>query len=244
MKIFILSASLNDFVENIEAYDTFEEAKTEAIRIAAAWGVTSRPTVSLHATELDGWVVYDEKPNSNNNYQVVFITIVTRSIHYKSIAADVTYESIIDKLKDLVTQPPAVPVVTATQQPKDDFFDLTLPGGFSKKDKPLTLKEVCDAPHDVKSIFQLTEAQSWALATARIKKRPSFMLLLPGVGVYTQRYALEELALKSKIGASLAKEEMGRLQAIYDSEQKPSWQTDEEESSSSEEDDGSYNYRY
>jgi len=231
MKIFILNASLNDFVEHIEAYDTFEEAKVEAVRIASTWGIKSRPTVSLHSTELDGWVLYDEKPSSDNNYQVVFITIVTRSIHHKPVVADVTYESVIEKLKDLVTNPPPTPVITAEQQPKDDFFDLTLPGGFSKKNRPLTMKEVSEAPHDVKSIFQLTEDQYWALATARIKKRPSFMLLLPGVGVYTQRYALEELANKSQIGASIAREEMVRLQAIYDNEQKPSWQ-DEEESSS------------
>ncbi len=241
MKIFILNASLNDFVEIIEAYDTFEEAKNEATRIAAVWGVVNKPTVDHRSTELDGWVIYDEKPSAMNNYQVVFVTIVTRSIHHKTLSADVTYESIIDKLKDLVTAPPA-PVV---QQAKDDFFDLALPGGFSLKDRGLTMKEVSADPHNVKSIYNLSKRQKWALTTSRIQKRPAFMCLVPGHGVYTQRYALEELEKRSEAGEKLVELEMHQLEAIYENEKKPSWQTDdEEESSSSEEEDASYAYRY
>jgi hypothetical protein len=244
MKIFILTVSLNDVVEEIDAFDTFEEAQTRADEIALERGVARQ--LPAHSSKMNGWILYDEKPLTSNGYETLFITAVVRDIKHKAIAkTDVTYDSIIDKLKDLVTTPvvSANPILTVSQQPKDDFFDLSLPGGFSLKDKALTMKEVSANPHDVKSIYNLSKRQKWALTTSRIQKRPAFMCLVPAYGVFTQRYALEELEKRSVVGEKLVELEMLHLEAVYENEKKPSWQ-DDEESSSSEEDDGSYNYRY
>ena len=236
MKIFILTVSLNDVVEEIDAFDTFEEAQARANEIALDRGIACQ--VPAHSSKMNGWVLYDEKPLTSNGYETLFITAVVRDIKHKAVKPDVTYDSIIDKLKDLVTTTPAAPV---SQQPKDDFFDLTLPGGFSLKDKALTMKEVSADPHNVKSIYELTEAQKWALVTSRISKRPSFLCYSPKNGTFSQYYALKELVKRSFAGQEIMELELAQLQAIYENEKKPSWQTYDDEESSSE-DSESWNY--
>ncbi len=240
MKIFILTASINDVVEEIDVYDTFAEAEARGDEIGAELGLVKPAGVPAFTPQMNGWIIFDAKPTRENEYVSAFITVVIRDIKHRAVtqpAVNVTYDSIIDKLKDLVTTPQSVPVITATQQPKDDFFDLTLPAGFSLKDKGLTMKDVSADPHNVKSIYELTEAQKWALVTSRVSKRPSFLCYSPNNGTFSQYYALKELVKRSFAGQEIMKLELTQLQAIYENEKKPSWEAYDEESSSSSEDD-------
>jgi hypothetical protein len=62
--------------------------------------------------------------------------------------------------------------------PKYDPYDDELPGGWNYDGQPITMKQVREAPDNVKFSYQLTEAQRWALVKARIIKSPNYHVVM------------------------------------------------------------------
>jgi hypothetical protein len=73
---------------------------------------------------------------------------------------------------------------------KDDPGEDSLPGGWNLSGKPITMQSIYDDPSDVTSHMFLSKTQQWALARARISKRPDYALALSN-GLYVQSAALQ-----------------------------------------------------
>lgn len=117
------------------------------------------------------------------------------------------------------------------QSTPDDPMDRSLPAGWMYGGKPATMADLFDDPYNVLPIYNLSEAQKWALVTSRVSKRPNFIEYLPATGNCNQSAALLELKNKTNIGKEIVLLECARLDQVL-AEQK-----EEESSSSSEEED-------
>jgi hypothetical protein len=152
--------------------------------------------------------------NSNNKYIAV---------HYKNIL--ISSQSRRDPLEDLLTLtnvsdnskdhlPLAVTTVVDPVVTYDDPYDDALPSGWGTNNKPATMKDLWEKPADVKSVFELTSPQKWALAKARISKRPNYHLDIPGLGIFDQARALRVLNEKTIEGEEVMEDELEWLEDL------------------------------
>lgn len=136
-----------------------------------------------------------------------------------------------------VTSPP---MSSAT---KDDPYADNLPGGWSYPDnKPITMKQLKDGNIAYRYLNELSQEQLWALAVARVAKRPNVLFLInpnlypacDKLGLYGQKYALEELKAKTSTGIVIRNMELEHLYSwLGDGEESEDPQMMEEVSSSS-----------
>lgn len=126
------------------------------------------------------------------------------------------------------------PTPVAPPLPKDDPADRSLPAGWSYAGKPVTIADLIDNPSNVYHTWHLSEAQRWALAIARISKRPAFTVYIPGKGNCDQFAALNALKGKTSLGQEILLLECNWLNSFLTLQQEID---NDEESSSSEESD-------
>jgi hypothetical protein len=107
----------------------------------------------------------------------------------------------------------ADPVVATPVVIKDDFYDMSLPAGFSTNGKPITMQDLYDDPYTVASYDTLSINQEWAIAIARVKKRPGFAFAI-AAGSLRQQEALDELQKKSVIGEQIKDREIRLLSDV------------------------------
>ena len=105
-------------------------------------------------------------------------------------------------------------------KPMDYPMEDTLPAGFSLTDKPLTIADLIADPYQVKHTRDLTDNQKWALITARIRKRPNFLMNVGifGVGYVSQSEALDYLKAKDQAGLIIRDHELKMLDEILEQE--------------------------
>lgn len=119
----------------------------------------------------------------------------------------------------------------------DDPSDRDLPGGFSFTDsKPMTMEEVYRLPNSARDVSSLDENQKWALVLARTKHRPKQVMVIPGLGCWSQHYMLQELTKRTSLGIRMRQIELLEIQAMYDEAAENYYGEDESSSSSEEED--------
>jgi len=99
-------------------------------------------------------------------------------------------------------------------EPKDDPEDMDLPGGWDLNNKPILVRDLCDDPYSVKDFHSLTAKQQIALVTARIRKRPNFILNIPGWGTFNRDAALVELNPVSHIGEMIIESDLDILDKL------------------------------
>lgn len=150
--------------------------------------------------------------NSNNKYIAVHykdILISSKSRRDPLEDLQTTLAAVSDNSKDFL--PPVVdPIVTY-----DDPYEDTLPGGWwAWNNKPATMKDLWEKPADLKSVFELTSLQKWALTKARISKRPNYHLDIPGLGIFDQARALFHLSEKTVEGEELMEDELEWLEDL------------------------------
>lgn len=96
-----------------------------------------------------------------------------------------------------------------------DFpYDDSLPAGWFANKKPATMKDLWETPDQIKSVYEMSNAQMWALAKARILKRPNFYLDIPGLGVFNQARALKEIDERTIAGEEVVESEIGWLEDL------------------------------
>jgi len=79
-----------------------------------------------------------------------------------------------------------------------DEYDLalgSLPGGFTNSNKPITMEYLIKFPHDVKSIYELSDFQKWALTVARIRRSPNYSVTLNRFNIIKQKEAISHLGV-------------------------------------------------
>lgn len=102
------------------------------------------------------------------------------------------------------SQPPAPPPY--------DFLDPTLPVGWLQNGKPALMSDLLNNPFDVKDpLWDLTDAQKWALIEVRVRRSPSFH---SPIGTLDHARALTQLQGKTPHGEMLVQEEIEALHAL------------------------------
>lgn len=93
-----------------------------------------------------------------------------------------------------------------------DFMDPTLPVGWLQNGKPALMSDLLNNPFDVKDpLWDLTEAQKWALIEVRVRRSPSFH---SPIGTLDHARALTALQGKTPHGEMLVQEEIEALHAL------------------------------
>lgn len=102
------------------------------------------------------------------------------------------------------SQPPA--------PPKYDFLDPALPVGWFKNGKPALMSDLLSNPFDIKDpLWDLSEAQKWALIEVRVRRSPGFH---SPIGTLDHTRALVQLQGKLPHGEMLVQEEIEALHAL------------------------------
>lgn len=231
-------------LEACEVYAGVQHALGRAFALAHFASI-QHPEWMIHApneeaTGPDGsmrWVFLD----TSKNYVAV---------HYKKIQDAIpSRKDPLEPLKNLNTldytldgyrifnraapQPPSILdgyqyIFQPKPRPADDPLDRNLPAGWTYGNKPATMDELLDYPHDIRPTSELSESQKWALVTARIQKRMGFSMLVPGIGTFVRMTALHEIGLKTTIAQQIVNIECEWLDRLREE------QMDVEDSSSEE----------
>lgn len=164
--------------------------------------------------------VPDEVKSDDGSIRWVFMNTDKTyvAVHYSNI---LVYPNAFEPLKNSVHPDPVPPPITqlnnAIMDPVvtfDDPYNDLLPGGWLDNKKPATMKDLWDTPEQVKCIYDLSGAQKWALAKARISKRPNYHLDIPGLGIFDQTRALLEINAKSSAGEEVMEDELEWLEGL------------------------------
>jgi hypothetical protein len=95
---------------------------------------------------------------------------------------------------------------------KYDFLDPSLPVGWFQNGKPALMSDMLADPFEIKDpLWDLTDAQKWALIEARVRKSPGFH---SPIGTLDHARALVQLQGKLPHGEMLVQEEIEALHAL------------------------------
>lgn len=98
--------------------------------------------------------------------------------------------------------------------PKYDFMDPTLPVGWFANGKPALMSDLLASPFDIKDpLWDLTDAQKWALIEVRVRKSPGFHSAIIS-GIHDQAGVLALLKTGLASAKALRDEEIEALHAL------------------------------
>jgi hypothetical protein len=109
-------------------------------------------------------------------------------------------------------QPITTPSFSDKYLPVYSVGNPVLPAGWSKAGTPVLMREVLDGRSDLIDPFTLSEAQKWALITARIRKCPNYNNQYSRLD---SRDILLELKKKSFLGLSIRDIEIEELHVFH-----------------------------
>lgn len=96
----------------------------------------------------------------------------------------------------------------------DDPYNDDLPAGwFATNHRPAFMKDLWNKPESLTNVFFYTKEQKFALAKARILKRPNYHLVIDSI-TYDHNMALIELTNKTVIGEQIAEDEANLLEIV------------------------------
>ena len=221
---YVLTVVSNGNIEHVSLYAGFATASESAQAWAKA--LCLNPTLldlAPKEEKLDDCVVWRFLESTRFSVSIRFLTHVEnqynpyvkgphgwRAVHLLADPDPVSTKP----LMVTVTTPNSVNVHTV-----DDALANHLPGGWAYgTNKPLTMKDLKDNV-DAVLLVELTEEQKWALAQARVNKRPNVLFLVrhseypycTAPGLYSQKYAIEELKNKSTVGLIIRNMELAHL---------------------------------
>ena len=119
-----------------------------------------------------------------------------------------------DPLPSIAVQPSAwvQPMAQSPIHRPYDFKDPTLPAGWFANGLPALMDDLLETPFAVKDpLWDLTEAQKWALIEARVRKSPGFH---SPIGTLDQAGALAALQGKTPHGLMLRDEEIEAIHSL------------------------------
>ncbi len=136
----------------------------------------------------------------NTNKQSVVVT-------YRKVESSLLSQK--DPLSVIATRFQNVAIPSLSKYlPVYDFKDRSLPAGWRKDGTPVLMGSVLDDPYNMIDPFTLTEAQKWALVTARIRKAPNYK---SRYSLLDSRDMLLELKKRSPIGLGIRDIEIEEL---------------------------------
>ena len=205
MKIFTV-LSMDDFSKklSLEPFSSLELALVRAAWIARhIYGLTPNenpaPQHTGFSTDVE-YLVYQDNES-------VIISVLEQEIR----------EALPHFRGDHANSIPEPPVVATPSPPPDDPREQSLPAGWDYSGKPIRMDVLLNNPESVEAHFDLTTDQQFALAIARVSKRPHFFFLTD-IGVLVQSSALYELKNRTEYGWQIKDHEMEYLDSLREIE--------------------------
>lgn len=200
MKIYSVIINRYDILDTFEVFDSKSDAIDFIMKFSSILYIHPTAYINQNTELMGGTVVVHDS--------VWCMSILEREISMlKSDDPLVSYGHILDAVagKSVLM---GDPVAVTAPQPVDDPLDPELPAGFHIiGNRPLKIKDIINDPHGMVNPVCLTQGQMWALATARVMKRPNFSYELSGEK-FNQSKALTELKSKSSTGDAIRQTEM------------------------------------
>jgi hypothetical protein len=234
MSVYVVVAREHDEIRVCEAYAGATHALGRAFQIASDFAGPSRTDLWTAAPGEEvspdcsvRWVFMD----TNKHSVVVFYrpTIETSIPSAKDAIATTPPMTIGDVIKQKLSlaasapihhiplpfQPLVLTLPTPAPKPPYDFLDRSLPAGWKYDGKPALMSDLLDNPDLVQDPLNLSDAQKWALVTARVAKSPGWRGIPKGSPIaWFHRDSLRQLKDKSGIGALLRDGEIESLSAL------------------------------
>lgn len=123
------------------------------------------------------------------------------------------YPTIGDLIRSKLGGTPA-PTPIQRVLPLDDPYEKSLPAGWNGDGKPITIEESLADPLNTLHSNELSEAQKWALVTARVNKRPGLKLGGFAKELKTQATALQDLKDKNADGLAIREHDLYLLDKL------------------------------
>lgn len=208
MKIFTV-LSMDDYSKrlSLEPYPSLEVALMRAAWIARhIYGLVPNevphPQKTGYSTDVE-YVVFQD----NESVVISILEQEMREVlpHFRGnfIADGDLSGSVISQTVAAVVPPP----------PVDDAMDPKLPAGWAVDGTPVRMDTLISDAENIEHHYDLTTDQRFALAIARISKRPNFSFLTD-IGVLVQSSALGELKRKTEYGWQIMESEMEFLDQV------------------------------
>ena len=112
-------------------------------------------------------------------------------------------------------EPQTVVAIASPPPLVDNAMDPTLPAGWTYDGKPIRMDVLLSDAENVKCVNSLTIDQQFALAIARVSKRPNFSYVTD-IGVLIQSSALSELKNRTSYGYQVMESEMDFINDVYE----------------------------
>lgn len=218
MSVYVVVAREHDDIRVCEAYAGATHALGRAFQIASDFAGPGRTDLWTAAPE------EEKSPDCSVRWEFMDTNKHSVVVFYRP-----QIETSIPSAKDAISMaPPATPgfnqassigfagmVGAAVVRPVYDFLDRALPAGWTLDGKPALMSDLVDNPLDIQDPNNLTDAQKWALVTARVSKSPGWKGIPKGSPIaWFHRDALRQLKDKSGIGALLRDGEIEALHAL------------------------------
>ena len=196
--VYIVLSISSSFGIDIECHSGFMKANEKALEIAKAKGIDHKINKNPLEQKTDNSIIWVYFSDESNFIAVVFQSIKSpnksnyfaqKGLSGLALSNPMPMGGFTSDGYQLFKQPPT----TILDDPACD----ELPGGWDYNGKPITMAIVKSEPLSVRSYSDLNFAQTEALITARIKKRPNFSILVPGIGTFLQKESLIEIANKT-----------------------------------------------
>ena len=229
-QIYIVVANRDDEVEVCEAFHAAPLALGRAFQIAtnmACYHVSTSPGEETMPDGSTCWTflhtvkhkvkvflreIADSLPSQRDPMSFLGGLSNTKDVPKDMAPTGGTNKSYSSQLPSIVTNPAAwvQPIAQAPIHPPPpppyDFEDRSLPVGWFTNGKPALMGDMMDHPFDVKDpLWDLTEAQKWALVEIRIRRSPGFS---------NQVTALIEVHDRSATGKDIMEEEIESLHSL------------------------------
>jgi hypothetical protein len=202
MKVFTVLA-MDDFNKrlSIEPFSSLKVALDHAAWIVRhdyglAPEVNPIPQYKWASTDME-YIVFECQDDKN-----VFVSVLEQDIR-EDLPNAINYAELFR------LQPKLAPLPT----PVDEPGDFSLPAGWTHDGKPICMDVLFNDPESVENHYDLTIVRQFALAIARVSKRPYFSFTTD-IGVLTQSSALYELKNKTGYGWDIMDQEMEYLDTI------------------------------
>ncbi len=125
---------------------------------------------------------------------------------------------VVMKCNNGIMEPVVVPYGSAAQKPDpkpvDDAFSMDLPAGWDFNNKPITIGQFLKDPQSYKDLADFSEDHLFALAIARLNKRPHYC----GDGNLSKDEVISELKSKTPLGWEIRDQEILALENFINTE--------------------------
>ena len=195
----VVSTSEKVGLETCEAYAEAESALGRAWSLASTkatdpvW-VHSNPPEERMEDGAVRWIFLD----TSKNFVCVYYRAIETGLLSKRDPVAALRDMIMPSVQVVSTQVTPTTLLTPTDykatvvSAPNEKMNMSLPGGWNRDGKTITLRTIVEDPHLVLPFDQLTASQKKALTTARIAKNPGWAMYCEG-NIWTRTEALAEL---------------------------------------------------